>query len=129
VLASRAGLPRLPQQALWSLVGRRRPSLVQDEDMEHTGVWTHWVGYSSGPGGKDHLPPEVRAEVDRRDRLRKERRGRLLCEVHVQVYEHDAGDAAMGVVFPSGAALGPESDPAEVAAAVARAREQLGRWR
>lgn len=98
--------------------------------MERTGAWTGWIGYGSGPGGKDHLPPEVRAEVDRRERLRKERRGRLLCEVHVQVYEHDVDDAAaMYVVFPSGAALGPESDPAEVAAAVARAREQLARWR
>lgn len=97
--------------------------------MESSGAWTGWIGYSSGPGGKDHLPPEVRAEVDRREKLRKERRGRLLCEVHVQVYEHDTDDTAMGVVFPPGAALDPESGPAEIAAAVARAREQLGRWR
>ena len=45
--------------------------------MGSTGAWTGWVGCSSGPGGKDHLAPEVRAEVDRRERLRKERRGRV----------------------------------------------------
>ena len=105
-------------------------SAVQDEDMDSTGAWTGWVGYTGGPGGNDHLPPDVRPEVERRERLRKERRGRLLCEVHVRAYEHDVDDdAEMYVVFPDGAVLGPESDPAEVAAAVARAREQLGRWR
>lgn len=97
--------------------------------MKSTGAWTGWVGSGSGPGGKDHLPPEVRAEINRRERLPKERRGRLLCEVHVQVYEYDADDTPMGVAFPSGAALGSESGPAQIAAAVARAREQLGRWR
>lgn len=103
---------------------------VHHEGMESADAWTAWVGYSGGPGGKDHLRPDVRAEVDRRERLREECRGRLLCEVHVRVYEHDVDDGAeMYLVFPDWAVLDPESDPAEVAAAVARAREQLGRWR
>jgi hypothetical protein len=42
-----------------------------------------WISYTNGPGGMDHLPPEVRAESDR----------------------------------------------GQIAAAVARAGEQLGRWR
>jgi len=105
-------------------------SAAQNEDMDSTRTWRGWVSYSSGPGGTDHLPPDVRAEADRRERLRKQRQGRLLCEIQARVYEHDVDDGAeMYVAFPDGAALGPESDPAEVAAAVARAREKLGRWR
>jgi hypothetical protein len=50
----------------------------------------------------------------------------LLCEVHVQVYEHDALPC---VQFPAEAALNVESDRGEVAAAVARARESLASWR
>ena len=49
-----------------------------------------------------------------------------LCEVHVQVYEHDALPC---VQFPVEAALNIESDRGEVAAAVARARESLASWR
>jgi hypothetical protein len=26
-----------------------------------------WISYTNGPGGKDHLPPEVRTEVERRE--------------------------------------------------------------
>jgi hypothetical protein len=89
---------------------------------------TGWISFTNGPGGKDHLPSEVRAEVERMEAARQERRGRLLCEVHVSVYEHDAGDAEMYVSFPVGALLDVESDRSQVAAAVARAREQLGRW-
>jgi hypothetical protein len=85
-----------------------------------------WVGYTSGPGGKDHLPPEVRAEVERQEALLIERRGRLLCEVVVRVYEHDT---ASGVGFPPGSALDVESDPHEVTSAVARARDALTDWR
>jgi hypothetical protein len=44
---------------------------AEDEDMESISAWTGWVSYTSGPGGKDHLPPEVRAEVDRRERSRE----------------------------------------------------------
>jgi hypothetical protein len=92
--------------------------------------WTGWVGYGSGAGGKDHLPPDVRAAVERREKERNQRRGRLLCEVHVQVFEHEVeGEPSMYVTFPAGSVLDPDGDPAEVAAAVARAREMLGRWR
>jgi hypothetical protein len=81
-----------------------------------------WISYTSGPGGKDHLTDEERAIVEQSER----RRGRLLCEVHVQVYEHDALPC---VQFPSEAALNVDSDRGEVAAAVARARESLASWR
>jgi hypothetical protein len=94
--------------------------------MEGTGTWRGWIGYSPGPGGKDHLPPDVRAEVERREAARKQRRGRLLCEVHVEVYEHDA---MPGVVFPAGAALDVGSDPSEIAVALAKARDALAEWR
>lgn len=66
----------------------------------------------------DHLPAVVRAEVERREAARKERLGRLLCEVHVRVYEHDADGAEMFVSFPNDAALGVDSDRGEVVAAV-----------
>jgi hypothetical protein len=45
----------------------------------------------------DQLPADVRAEVERREAARKERLGRLLCEVHVRVYEHNADGAEMFV--------------------------------
>jgi hypothetical protein len=95
-------------------------------DMENTGARSGWIGYSDGPGGQDHLDPDVRAEVERREALREERRGRLLCDIQVQVYEHDA---EMYVTFPPGSVLDVESDPSEIAAAVARGREKLGGWR
>ena len=81
-----------------------------------------WISYTTRPGGKDHLTAEERAIVERSE----QRRGRLLCEVHVQVYEHDALPC---VQFPAEAALTIESDRGEVAAAVARARESLASWR
>jgi hypothetical protein len=89
-----------------------------------------WIGYSTGPGGKDHLEPDVRAFVEQRERELAERRGRLLCEVQVRVYESDVPhDANMWVSFPPGALLRPDSDPAEIAAAVERARQALAGWR
>jgi len=94
--------------------------------MDGTGTWKGWIGYGTGPGGKDHLPPDVRAEVERRETERRERQGRLLCEVHVQVYEHDA---VPGVAFPAGSTLDGESDSSDVASAVARARDALAEWR
>jgi hypothetical protein len=66
----------------------------------------------------DYLPADVRAEVERREAARKERLGRLLCEVHVRVNEHDADGAEMFVSFPNDAALGVDSDRGEVVAAV-----------
>jgi hypothetical protein len=98
--------------------------------MEGAGAWRGWISYGGGPSGKDHLPPDVRAEVERQEAVRKQRRGRLLCEVHVRVYEHDVGDdTEMYVSFPDDAALGPDADSGEITAAVSRARELLGRWR
>jgi hypothetical protein len=84
------------------------------------------VSYTSGPGGKDHLPPDVRTEVERQEALRQERQGRLLCEVYVQIYEHDA---VPQVGFPAGSALDAESDPSDIASAVAKARNALAHWR
>jgi hypothetical protein len=97
---------------------------------EAKGGRTGWVGYGAGPHGKDHLPPDVRVAVEHRERELAEQRGPLLCEVHVQVYARDVANAdAMWVSFPAGSALGPDSDPAEVATAVERARQALARWR
>ena len=98
--------------------------------MESSGHHSGWISYGPRPGGKDHLLPDVRAEVERWESERNQRRGRLLCEVHVQVYEYEIeDDGAMYVAFPVGAVLGPDSDRADVAAAVARAREKLRSWR
>lgn len=84
-----------------------------------------WVGYRGGPGGKDHLSPEVRAEVERREAARAERQGRLLCEVLVRVYDHAA---VPSVAFPAGSALDVDSAAADIAAAVNRARSALAHW-
>jgi hypothetical protein len=96
--------------------------MLHTERMEATGQHSGWISYGSGPGGKDHLPPDVRDEVERQE----ERRGRLLCQVQVQVYDHDAVPM---VGFPADSALDVESDPDEIAAAVARARDALASWR
>ena len=102
----------------------------QNEDMESTGGLSGWVGYTDGPGGRDHLPPDVRAEVEARAAIRKERRGELLCVVEVRVYERDVDEGTdMQVSFPPGAVLSPDSDPSQIAAAVSRAREALASWR
>ena len=84
-----------------------------------------WIGYAPGPRGQDHLIPDVRAQVGQLEAERAERRGRLLCEVLVAVYERDA---VPGVQFPRGSALDGE-DSAGIAAAVAQARDALGLWR
>lgn len=92
--------------------------------------WTGWVGYGPGPHGKDHLPADVRAAVERRERQLVEQRGPLLCGVHVPVYARDVADAyATWVTFPPDSPLGPDDDPAEVAAALERARQALARSR
>jgi len=31
--------------------------------METMGQREHWISYGPGPGGKDHLPPDARAET------------------------------------------------------------------
>jgi hypothetical protein len=102
----------------------------ENEDMDTTGGLSGWVSYTDKPGGRDHLPADVRAEVEAREAIRKERRGELLCVVEVRVYEHDIDEGTeMQVSFPPGAFLSPDSDPSEIAAAVARAREALVSWR
>ena len=75
-----------------------------------------WISYATSLGGAD-----MGAEAERR-----ERQGRLLCEVHVMVYEHDAEPM---VTFPPGTLLDVDSDPAQIAAAVSRARDELRDWR
>lgn len=90
--------------------------------MEQSDGRTGWFSYTNGPGGKDHLAPEVRAKVEEH----QARRGQLLCEVVVTVYEH----AAMpSVGFPAGAAFDVETHPDQVAAAVGRAKDALAGWR
>jgi hypothetical protein len=81
-----------------------------------------WHSYTSRPGGMDRLPPDVRAAAEQRE----QRRGRLLCEVTVRVYENGAEPQ---VTFTAGAALTPAAAPAAIAAAVVRARDSLATWR
>jgi hypothetical protein len=83
-----------------------------------------WV--SHGPGDSSHLPASVRREVEDRMAQRDAARGALLAVVEVRVFEHDEEPQ---VSFPPDALLGVETEPALVAAVVARAREQLARWR
>jgi hypothetical protein len=89
-------------------------------EMKSAGGWT------SGLGGKSHLPPDARAEIESREALRKKRRGRLLTEVSVRVCQNDAEPP---VSLPHDAVLSVESDPSEIAAVVAPARDQLSMWR
>jgi len=81
-----------------------------------------WFSYTNGPGGKDHLAPEARARVAEREA----QRGRLLCDVVVTVYEHDAVPC---VAFPREAVFDVETDAAQIAGAVSRARDVLEGWR
>jgi hypothetical protein len=83
-----------------------------------------WISY--GPGDNSHLPADVRRQVETRVAQREAARGALLAVVSVRVFEHDEEPS---VSFPPEAQLGVEAEPAQVAAVVARAREQLGRWR
>jgi hypothetical protein len=76
-----------------------------------------WVSFSPGSGSD---------QTDRRRAAHEEAGGALLAIVEVRVYEHRAEPQ---VSFPPGAALGPDSEPADVAAVVARARDELARWR
>ncbi len=90
--------------------------------MERSDGRRGWFSYTNAPGGKDHLAPEVRAAAEEH----QERRGRLLCEVLVSVYEQDT---APSVGFPAGALFNVETDPAEITDAVNRARDALEAWR
>lgn len=90
--------------------------------MERSDGRRGWFSYTNAPGGKDHLAPDIRAVVEQR----LERHGRLLCEVSVSVYEHDAMPS---VGFPVGALLDVETDAGTITDAVNRAREALAAWR
>lgn len=90
--------------------------------MERSDGRSGWFSYTNAPGGKDHLAPEVHAEVEER----QARRGRLLCEILVSVYEHDT---VPSVGFPVGALLNVETDAGEITDAVNRARDALETWR
>lgn len=90
--------------------------------MEKADGRSGWFSYTNGPGGKDHLAPEVRAKVEEM----QAQRGRVLCQVVVTVYEHGA---VPSVGFPPGALYDVETDADTVAAAVNRAREALAAWR
>jgi hypothetical protein len=83
-----------------------------------------WVSYPSGDNS--HLSIEVRAEVERRVKRRREERGALLAIVQVRVYENDEEPQ---VSFPESALLGVETDSSIISDVVARAREQLAQWR
>jgi hypothetical protein len=83
-----------------------------------------WVAFT--PGSVSALPDDVRGEVERRLHERAEARGPLLGVVQVRVYEHAAHAY---VTFPSDARLRPDAEPGAIAAVVARARDELGRWR
>jgi hypothetical protein len=83
-----------------------------------------WVSY--GPGDNAHLTDEVRAEMERRRRERRERQGALLAIVEVRVYEHEA---EAGVMFPPEGLLGVETEQSVIQEVVRRAHEQLTQWR
>jgi hypothetical protein len=97
-----------------------RFSRVDNGAMESTR--SGWVSYTGGPGGKDHLPPEIRATLEQREA----QRGSLLCSVTVMVYENEANAS---VEFPPPAAFDVETPPEQIAAAVRRAKDALEEWR
>ena len=96
-------------------------TLLLHNDLMTTGHG--WVSYTSGDNS--HLPDDVREEMERRIRERKERQGRLLAIVQVHVYEQ--GEHAQ-VSFPQGALLGADTESSVVAEVVARARDELAHW-
>jgi hypothetical protein len=81
-----------------------------------------WFSYTNAPGGRDHLAPEIRAQVEEH----QQRRGRLLCEVLISVYEHDT---VPSVGFPADALFDVETDAGQITDAVNRARDALETWR
>jgi hypothetical protein len=90
--------------------------------MERSDGRVGWFSYTNRPGGMDHLAPEIRARVEQR----QARRGPLLCEVVVSVYEHEC---VPSVAFPPDAAFDVETQDAQIASAVNRARDALEHWR
>jgi hypothetical protein len=89
------------------------------------GVGEHGI-VSWAPDSWDELPPDVRERARQALVDRHRERGPLQLVVSVQVY---AAGAEPSVTFTPACALGVESDPTEIAAAVARARQCLAEWR
>jgi hypothetical protein len=83
-----------------------------------------WV--SIAPGSLERLPEQERRRVEQAMAQRAAARGDLLAIVAVRVYERAEEPQ---VTFPAEARMGPDADPGEVAAVVARAAEVLERWR
>ena len=79
-----------------------------------------WFSYTGGD--TSHLTDEQRQLVE----SRIEQRGRLLGLVQVRVYENGCEPY---VAFPQEALLGVDTDRAEIADMVARARDALADWR
>ena len=67
--------------AVWHERGTAATGAVRTEGMETPGQRGRWISYGPGPGGKDHLLPDVRAEVERREALRSER-GTILAPIY-----------------------------------------------
>lgn len=83
--------------------------------------------YSYGPGGPgEDLPEEFRRDLLGRKAERDERRGQLQAIVQVLVYEN--GECQPQVSFSPECALGPDSDPEEIARVVRAARDALEGW-
>jgi len=88
---------------------------------EPTGQWYSW-----GPGGpNEDIPDDVRQELFSRQVERRERRGRLLARVSVNVWEN--GEADPHVSFPPEAALSVDNRE-QIAEVVRMARDALAHW-
>jgi hypothetical protein len=83
--------------------------------------WVSWTGDSWVD-----LPPETRQRVRRTMIERHRERGPLQAIVQVRVYENAAEPQ---VSFTQECTLGAGSDRADIASAVARARDALANWR
>jgi hypothetical protein len=83
-----------------------------------------WVAFT--PQSLADMPEGERRQAERLLKDREAARGDLLAVVEVRVYEREAHPQ---VSFPPDSRLGPEAEPDVVAEVVARAREELGRWR
>jgi hypothetical protein len=84
-----------------------------------------WYGFGAGGPGED-LPEDVRQELLRRQAERRERRGRLLARVEVEVWEN--GEAVPRVSLPPEVVRSVE-DSDQIADVVRIAREALADWR
>ncbi len=90
-------------------------------DAEGQSGWVSWTRDSWAD-----LPPETRERTRHTMVERHRARGPLAAIVHVRVF---ADGAEPHVSFTEECTLGPDADPAEIAAVVARARAALAGWR